>query len=80
MLYNYAVNNNIYSVSLAQLDANGYYYDFGDTFVGHLPPVKGTAQKETSATPGYWLSCPSTPSATPSCRCRARSALAENTC
>ena len=33
---------------LAQLDANGYYYDFGDTFVGHLPPVKGTAQKETT--------------------------------
>lgn len=54
VLYNYAVNNNIYSVSLAQLDANGYYYDFGDTFVGHLPPVKGTAQKETSATPGYY--------------------------
>ncbi|MEO3691321.1 TonB-dependent receptor [Roseateles paludis] len=54
VLYNYAINNNIYSVSLAQLDANGYYYDFGDTFVGHLPPVKGTAQRETSATPGYY--------------------------
>lgn len=46
--YNKAVNNNIQSFSLAQLDTLGYYADYSPTFTpGHLTPVKGTAQVET---------------------------------
>ena len=48
VMYNKAVNNNIYSMSLAQLAANGYEWDHLDTFTpGHLTPVRGTAQTET---------------------------------
>ncbi|HPT55180.1 MAG TPA: TonB-dependent receptor [Casimicrobium sp.] len=49
VMYNKAINNNIYSMSLAQLGANGYDWDHLDTFTpGHLTPVKGTAQLETT--------------------------------
>ncbi len=51
VMYNKALNNNLYSMSLAQLDANGYYYDHLDTFTpSHLTAVKGTAQIETLPT------------------------------
>ena len=35
-------------------NANGYYYDYADTFKGHLTPVKGTAQVETTQSPAYY--------------------------
>ncbi|GGC86961.1 TonB-dependent receptor [Undibacterium terreum] len=55
ILVNSAVNNNINSISLADLTKNGYYYDFSPTFTpGHLPGVKGTAQNETGPTPQYY--------------------------
>ena len=56
ILYNRAINNNIYSVSLADLNnpARGYFYDFAETFPTRPAPVKGTAQVETSVTPGYY--------------------------
>jgi iron complex outermembrane receptor protein len=55
LLYNEALNNNVGNLSLAQLKANGYYYDFSDTFSpGHIPGVKGTAQKETGPTPQFY--------------------------
>ncbi|ALS59348.1 TonB-dependent receptor [Pandoraea norimbergensis] len=52
--YNRAINNNIYNPSLAQLNQNGYYGDYASQFVGHLPPVKGTAQNEASQSPAYY--------------------------
>lgn len=54
MLYNEAVNNNINNLTLKELNTNGYYYDTGNVFVGHLTPVKGTAQKETNQAPYYY--------------------------
>ncbi|MYN47004.1 TonB-dependent receptor [Pseudoduganella sp. FT93W] len=54
VLYNEALNNNINSQSLAEINKYGYYYDLADTFKGHLTPVKGTAQTETLQSPGYY--------------------------
>lgn len=49
VLYNRAVNNNIFNPTLAQLNANGYSGDFATTFKPRLAPVAGTAQTETGA-------------------------------
>lgn len=57
VLYNRAINNNINSISLADLNnpARGYNYDFSETFSpGHLPPVNGTRQAETGPSPAYY--------------------------
>lgn len=47
VLYNRAVNNNIFNPTLAQLNTNGYYGDFATTFKPRLTPVNGTAQTES---------------------------------
>lgn len=48
VMYNKAVNNNIQTFSLTQLNTLGYYADYSPTFTpGHLTPVNGTAQVET---------------------------------
>ena len=54
ILYNKAVNNNINNLTLAELNTLGYYGDYADTFKGHLTPVKGTAQVETTQSPAYY--------------------------
>ncbi|WP_394777597.1 TonB-dependent receptor [Undibacterium sp.] len=55
LLLNSAVNNNIATVSVAQINQFGYNYDFSPTFTpGHLTPVKGTAQNETGPSPQYY--------------------------
>lgn len=54
VLYNEAMNNNINNLTLAEINKNGYYYDYADTFKGHLTPVKGTAQAETTQSPAYY--------------------------
>jgi iron complex outermembrane recepter protein len=55
LLWNDALNNNIGSWSLADLQKNGYYYDFATSFTpGHLTPVKGVRQAETGPTPQYY--------------------------
>ncbi len=54
VLYNKAVNNNFLTMSLAQLNANGYYFDFNPTFPGHVTPVRGTAQTDASPSPQYY--------------------------
>ena len=55
VMYNRAINNNIQTLSLAQLNANGGKYDFSATFQpGHLTGVKGTAQNETGPNPAYY--------------------------
>ncbi|WP_373990716.1 TonB-dependent receptor [Duganella sp. BuS-21] len=54
ILYNKAVNNNINNLTLAEINANGYFFDYADTFKGHLTPVKGTAQVETTQSPAYY--------------------------
>jgi iron complex outermembrane recepter protein len=54
-MYNRAVNNNFLTMSLAQLNANGYNFDLSPTFTpGHLPAVNGTAQREIGPTPAYF--------------------------
>ncbi|MBV8666998.1 MAG: TonB-dependent receptor [Burkholderiaceae bacterium] len=54
ILWNRQVANNFYSLSLAQLNQYGYYYDFSSSFVGHLPAVAGTAQNEANESPAYY--------------------------
>jgi iron complex outermembrane receptor protein len=54
VLWNRALNNSINNLTLAEINTKGYYYDTSDTFVGHLAPVKGTAQKEVAQTPPYF--------------------------
>jgi iron complex outermembrane recepter protein len=63
VMYNTAVNNNIATLSLAQLAAGGYYYDYLNTFTpGHLPPVNGTAQREVvSAFPNRYYKLSTNP-------------------
>ena len=54
VLYNKAVNNNIGSMSLVQLNTLGYNYDYSTTFTpGHLPGGAGV-QKETGPSPQYY--------------------------
>ncbi len=54
VLYNKAINHNIGNISLANLNAKGYYYDFSETFTpGHLPGGAG-AQKEVGPSPQYY--------------------------
>jgi len=54
LLYNEARNNNIYNPTLAELNAKGYKYDTAATFVGHLAPVNGTAQRDATQSPTYY--------------------------
>ena len=55
VMYNKAVNNNILTLSKAQLAANGYYWDFSPNFTpGHLPAVAGTRQAETGPSPQFY--------------------------
>ncbi|MFZ6722103.1 TonB-dependent receptor [Undibacterium sp. Ji49W] len=55
ILVNSAVNNNINSISLAQMNQFGYNYDFSSSFTpGHVTPVKGTAQVEVGPSPQYY--------------------------
>ncbi|MBU6257241.1 MAG: TonB-dependent receptor [Burkholderiales bacterium] len=55
LLYNRSVNNNFLTPSLAQLKANGYYWDYSSSFTpGHLTPVNGTAQVEAGPNPAYY--------------------------
>ena len=53
VLYNRAVNNNIYSLSVANINQFGYNYDYADTFKPHLTPGAG-AQTETVMNPIYY--------------------------
>ncbi|NDI84891.1 TonB-dependent receptor [Undibacterium crateris] len=48
ILYNRAVNQNISSFSLADLNKNGYYYDYSTKFIGHVTPTKGKADSDPS--------------------------------
>ncbi|GGY11147.1 TonB-dependent receptor [Paludibacterium paludis] len=47
LLWNNAVNHNFYTPSLKELQ-NDYFVDYATTFPGHLTPVKGTAQDEST--------------------------------
>ncbi len=54
VLYNRAINNNYLAPTLAELNKNGYNWDFSSNFVpGHLPGGKG-AQNETGPSPAYY--------------------------
>ncbi|MFL6676515.1 MAG: TonB-dependent receptor [Massilia sp.] len=54
LLWNEAKNNSINNLTLDEINKNGYYYDTSSTFVGHLTPVKGSAQVEGTQTPAYY--------------------------
>ena len=48
ILYNRAINQNISTFNLADLNKNGYYYDYSQTFIGHVTPTKGKADNDPS--------------------------------
>ena len=48
ILYNRAINQNISSFSLADLQKNGYYYDYSTTFQGHAAASPGKAGNDPS--------------------------------
>ncbi|MBW3511270.1 TonB-dependent receptor [Janthinobacterium sp. NKUCC06_STL] len=54
LLYNEAMNNNINNLTLAEINKNGYNFDYADTFKGHLKPVKGVEQKESTQSPAFY--------------------------
>lgn len=54
LLYNNAINNNIRSLSNAQIALNGRNFDFSSVVPQHLAPVAGTAQTEVSPADGFY--------------------------
>lgn len=48
LLYNRSLTNNFRSLTLAQVNNEGYFADFAATAPQHLTPVNGTAQNEAS--------------------------------
>ncbi|PHV48438.1 TonB-dependent receptor [Janthinobacterium sp. BJB301] len=55
LLYNEAMNNNINNLTLAEINKNGYNFDYADTFQGHLTPVKGgLPQVEKTQSPAFY--------------------------
>lgn len=54
LLYNNAINNNIRTLTNAQIAQFGRNFDFSDVPPQHLTPVAGTAQLETSPADGFY--------------------------
>lgn len=54
ILYNDALNNNINNLTLTEINTRGYYFDNAEKFVGHLTPVRGTAQIEPVQSPNFY--------------------------
>ena len=54
VLYNKAVNNNIRTLTNAQIAQYGTGFDFSSVIPQHLTPVAGTAQVESSPADGYY--------------------------
>ncbi|MEI8028669.1 MAG: TonB-dependent receptor [Comamonadaceae bacterium] len=54
LLYNNAINNNIRTLTYAQIAASGRQLDFSATPPNHLTPVNGTAQIEVVPADGYY--------------------------
>lgn len=54
LLYNRAINNNIGSMTLATLAAQGYFADFSDTPPQHAAPVAGKADKDVNPPAAYY--------------------------
>lgn len=50
VLYNRAINNNIYNPTFSEIQRFGPNLDYATTFVGHVRPVNGTRQVDPSAT------------------------------
>ena len=48
ILYNRAINQNISSISLSDLQAHGYYYDYSTNWVGHAPASPGKAGSDAN--------------------------------
>ena len=48
ILYNRAINQNIATFSLADLNKYGYYYDYSTKFIGHVVPTKGKADSDAN--------------------------------
>lgn len=53
-LYNNAINNNLRTLTYAQIAASGNQFDFSATPPQHLTPVAGVAQIETVPADGYY--------------------------
>jgi iron complex outermembrane receptor protein len=54
LLFNDALNNNIQNPTLAELKANGYNWDFSETFPGHAPARAGLVDVDPVPAPQYY--------------------------
>lgn len=62
ILYNRAVNQNINSISLKDLNTYGYYYDYANTFAGHAAATPGTAGNDPAqSAPGTFYNLTQNP-------------------
>lgn len=50
VLYNRAINNNVYNPTFAEIKQFGTGLDYATKFVGHVTPVNGTRQADATAT------------------------------
>jgi len=54
LLYNRSLTNNFRSLTLAQVNSEGYFADFATTAPQHVTPVNGTAQVDTNPSNAYY--------------------------
>ena len=54
LLYNRSLTNNFRSLTLAQVNSEGYFADFATTAPQHVTPVNGTAQVDTNPPNAYY--------------------------
>lgn len=54
LVYNRAVNNNIYNMTLAELNSKGYSYDYATAFKARVPGGAGTQTESVQASPIYY--------------------------
>lgn len=54
LMGNYLMNHNYRSLSLSELDSEGYYADYSNTRPTHVPAVAGTAQTESAGSVNYY--------------------------
>ncbi|HEU4853550.1 MAG TPA: TonB-dependent receptor [Telluria sp.] len=54
ILWNEALNHNINSLTLKELNEKGYFYDFSETFPGHKTPRSGQADVDVAPNPAFY--------------------------
>ncbi len=79
VLYNRAINNNILSNSLSDINSKGYYYDYASTYTGHVTPSAGVANTDTLSTATTYYKLASNPFEDVIASATAKFRIAENT-